>query len=124
MSSRILVIDDDRDMIKILRARLEKDGYDVVVASNGVEGMEEIKKQKPDLILLDLGLPIMDGYTMLKELKRSDLYKDIPIIVLSGRKKVKELIELEGVVDFLAKPFGQGELNNRIQWHLLKKAKK
>jgi DNA-binding response OmpR family regulator len=80
----ILILEDQKGFRRIYRDVLEKDGYDVLEAVDGEAGWDIIYKQKPDLILLDLGLPIMDGFQVLEKLKRSEQTKDIPVIVFSA----------------------------------------
>ena len=120
MKPRILLVEDAKELVEVLSARLEANGYEILTALNGQEGLEQAEKNHPDLILLDLGMPEMDGYAMIKELKRRGTCRDIPIIVATGHKHMKDLIELEGVSDFLTKPYGAEDLLNRIAWVLRK----
>jgi DNA-binding response OmpR family regulator len=123
MKKRILVVDDEKKLTELLVQRLKANGYDAVGVYNGLEALTEIKKNRPDLIILDLGMPDMDGYTMVKELHREERNQSIPILVMTARKRMRELMEVEGIGDFLTKPFASGELLSRVEWNL-KRAEK
>ena len=86
---KILVVDDDPDVRLALQVRLKANHYDVVCAGDGVTSVSEAQKQKPDLIILDLGLPAGDGFSVLQRMQASERLASIPVIVLSGRDDVK-----------------------------------
>ena len=119
---KILVIDDDAFMVAALEARLEANGYSVVSASDGEEGLQKAEDERPDLIVLDVVMPTMDGYTFIRELRKNSIIKQIPVIVLSGKDKLKDLFELEGINDFLLKPYQASDLLKKIE-ELLDKVK-
>ncbi len=81
---RVLVVDDEPDFASIVQGNLEKEGFDVEVAYNGVEGLEKVKANPPDAIVLDVMMPEKDGYQMCKELKADEKYADIPVILLTA----------------------------------------
>jgi two-component system, OmpR family, alkaline phosphatase synthesis response regulator PhoP len=81
---RILVVDDEPDFASIVQGNLEKEGFEVEVAYNGVEGMEKVQANAPDAIILDVMMPEKDGYRLCKELKRDPQYADIPVILLTA----------------------------------------
>ena len=81
---KILVVDDEPDFCSIVQAQLEKEGFDVDVAYNGVEGLEKVHASPPDAIVLDVMMPEMDGYEVCKKLKADEKYIDIPIILLTA----------------------------------------
>ena len=81
---RILVVDDEVELVKAIQIRLEQADYEVIVAYDGQEALEKARKEKPDLIVLDLMLPKIDGYKVCRMLKFDDKYKQIPIIMLTG----------------------------------------
>jgi len=81
---RILVVDDEPDFASIVQGNLEKEGFEVDVAYNGVEGIEKVKANAPDAIVLDVMMPEKDGYEVCKELKADEKYADIPIILLTA----------------------------------------
>jgi two-component system alkaline phosphatase synthesis response regulator PhoP len=84
LQKRILVVDDEPDFAAIVQNNLEKDGFEVDVAYNGVEGMEKVQAHRPDAIVLDVMMPEKDGYQMCAELKGSDTLNDIPVILLTA----------------------------------------
>jgi len=81
---RILVVDDEPDFALIVQGNLEKEGFEVDVAYNGVEGIEKVKANPPDAIVLDVMMPEKDGYEVCKELKGDDAYSEIPIVLLTA----------------------------------------
>ena len=81
---RILVVDDEPDFALIVQGNLEKEGFEVEVAYNGVEGIEKVKANPPDAIVLDVMMPEKDGYEVSKELKGHDKYSEIPIVLLTA----------------------------------------
>jgi two-component system alkaline phosphatase synthesis response regulator PhoP len=81
---RILVVDDEPDFASIVQGNLEKEGFEVELAYNGVEGLEKTHANPPDAIVLDVMMPEMDGYEMCKELKEDENYCDIPVILLTA----------------------------------------
>lgn len=105
MHKIILVVEDEAPLLSALKSKLKDEGFSVDTATNGVEGLESIKKEKPDLVLLDILMPQMDGITMLKKMKEDSKTRDIPVIVLTNlydAQKVSECIE-RGVYDYLVK---------------------
>ncbi len=109
----ILTVEDESRISRYLRSSLQMAGYDVLVANDGVQAMEQVQTYQPDLILLDLGLPHMHGYEVLERVRK---ISDIPVIVLTALDteddKVKAL--MLGADDYVAKPFGNRELQARI----------
>jgi len=114
---RVLVVDDDQDLLKMLKLRIESEGFEFVGAQDGEEMLRIVKIKKPDVIILDVMLPKIDGYTALREMKKQEGYKDIPVIVLTAKekKKVGDLFVLEGVSFFIEKPFEPKELLGKIR---------
>ena len=102
---RILIAEDDKFQSQIYRLSLSKEVYDIVMAADGRQTMEEARRQKPDLILLDLLMPVKDGFEVLQELKDDPNLKNIKIIVLTNLGDRKDLEEVRrlGVSDFLVK---------------------
>lgn len=105
MSKKILIVEDERTLLKALDIKLSKDGYQVQKAVNGKQGLEMFRKEHPDLILLDIIMPEMDGLIMLKKLRKDKKGKNVPVIVitnLSDDEKESELAK-NGVSDYLIK---------------------
>jgi len=107
MAKRILVVDDEAELVKAMQIRLQQADYEVLVAYDGQEAMEKAKKEKPDLIILDLMLPKMDGYKACGLLKSDSRYHKIPIIMLTARaQESDEKLGYEcGAEAFITKPF-------------------
>lgn len=121
---KILIIEDEEAIRFILEKRLSNAGYIVISAENGIEGLNKARKENPDLILLDLMLPGIDGYQVCSILKRDRRYSHIPIIILTARIQQKdyELAMELGADAFLTKPFESQVLLNKIE-ELLKNNK-
>lgn len=100
---KILAIDDNVDILKCLRLGLEKQGYQTILANNGEEGLKFAELEKPDLILLDIKMPQMDGYTFVRELKKNPTLKNIPVIVLTGYEPMRDMFQFEGVNGYFLK---------------------
>ena len=112
--TRVLVIDDEIQIRRLLRISLEKQGFDVYEAETGKDGFRMVLVAKPDIIILDLGLPDRDGLTVLSELRA---WSTVPVIILSVRNTEEDIVRLlnAGADDYLIKPFNTGELIARIQ---------
>ena len=117
---KILVIDDEPDLINVVKTRLEASGYEVISAGNGLEGLKRADQKNPDLILLDIKMAQMDGYTMLRKLKHAKKTESIPVIILTGYAKMKDMFDLEGATDYVVKPFDGQDLLLRISRALKK----
>ena len=113
-SATIIVIEDEVQIRRFLRTTLVSEGYHVIEAETGKQGLTEASMSKPDLIILDLGLPDMDGVEVVKELRT---WSSVPIIVLSARSQESDKVSAldAGTNDYLVKPFGVGELLARIR---------
>ncbi len=111
---RILVVDDEERIINFLRSKLKASGYEVLTARNGVEGLDQVQAQEPDLIVLDLLMPKMNGLEMLKELRT---FSAMPVIILTAKGSDTDRIKgLQlGADDYLPKPFNPDELVARIE---------
>lgn len=118
MGKKILVVDDEPQLVRMLKTRLEANGYEVVTAEDGTSGLEQWRTQKPDLILLDIMMPKIDGYTFVQESKgRSDL-NPVPIIIITAREGMKDLFQIEGINDYIVKPINDTDLLEKIRKHL------
>lgn len=109
-----LVIDDEIQLRRLLRITLESDGYRVVEAATGQEGLTAVATKRPDVVLLDLGLPDMDGIAVLRQLRE---WSRVPVLVLSVREREEEKIAAldSGADDYVTKPFSAGELLARLR---------
>jgi len=93
MEKKILIVEDEVSMAKALEEKFQLEGFSVVYAKNGKEGLEIAEKEKPDIILLDIVMPVMDGITMLKNMKEIEDIKDIPVIILTNLSDNEKLSE-------------------------------
>jgi len=118
--TKILVVDDEADLVETIQFALELEGYNVLVASNGEEGLNIARQEKPDLILLDLMLPKLDGYKVCRLLKFDERYKYIPILMLTARTQEKDKIlgKETGANEYITKPFEMDELMAKIKSYL------
>jgi len=120
---KILVVDDEKDVVELLSFILEKDGYSVTTAFNGKDALAEIEKGHPDLILLDVMMPEMDGYAVQTRLLESPTTKDIPIIILTAKGQLKDVFSMSSNVKaYIEKPFDPKSLRSKIQESLQSKS--
>ncbi len=117
MKPRILIVDDDQQSRMLLTLRMETDGYEPVCAEDGLDALEKIGEKLPDLILLDLIMPRMNGYQLLKELKADERTRYIPVLMITAMANADERIKgLElGAEDFISKPYNMFEVSARIK---------
>jgi len=122
---KILIVDDVAENIQVLASSLKKEGYEIAAAMNGKEGLDLAEKMQPDLILLDMMMPEMDGMETISHLKKSKSLKDIPVIFLTAKNETGDIVKgfEAGAVDYITKPFNATELLVRICTHLQLKQK-
>jgi two-component system, OmpR family, KDP operon response regulator KdpE len=110
----VLVVDDEVSIVKFLRANLEANGFDVVTALNGEEGLRTFEKELPDLVILDIMMPVMDGFEVCRRIRE---WSQVPIIMLSARGDERDKVKCLnlGADDYVTKPFGAGELTARVR---------
>ena len=111
--STIVYVEDDEDMIGLVKLILEREGFHVVGAISGREGLEIIKKELPDLVLLDLMMPEIDGWSVLQQLRSNEATKEIPVIVLTAKAQSIDRVlglHIAKVNDYISKPFKPQEL--------------
>jgi DNA-binding response OmpR family regulator len=116
MPKRILVVDDESRVLAVIRRRLESVGYEVITAQDGAEGLDKARYLNPDLILLDVILPKMDGYEVCKQLKRDESLRHIPVLMLTGRSEEGDIHQgmITGADGYVTKPFQHEYLLSRI----------
>lgn len=117
MKNRILAVDDEEDIVELVRYNLEREGYETLSAFSGKEALEIISKKRPDLIVLDLMLPDLDGLEITRRLKRDEELKDIPIVMLTAKgEEADVVVGLElGADDYIVKPFSPRILVARVK---------
>ncbi len=124
--TKIMVVDDEPDLLEVVKLILESDGYQVVTANSGQEALSIIEKEMPDLVLLDIIMPKMDGWEVFSRIKGNPRTHDIPVIMLTAKdQRIDKLIGLHvvRVDDYITKPFGRAELLERIKRVLQEKHK-
>ncbi len=114
---KILVVDDEVNITQILEFSIGSEGYQVITASNGEEAIDVAKREQPNLIILDIMMPKIDGYEACRRIKANPLTKNIPVILLTakGRDIDKRLGYEVGATDYIIKPFSPTQLIDRIQ---------
>lgn len=117
MGNKVIVIDDEKAIVDIIKFNLEKEGYRVIVAYDGEEGIQKINEENPDMAILDVMMPIKDGFQVLKEVRLSH---DLPVIMLTAKEEeVDKVLGLElGADDYITKPFSMRELMARVKANL------
>lgn len=112
MAKKILVVDDERHIVRLVEVNLARAGYDVVVAYDGVEALEVFAKEKPDMVVLDVMMPRMDGFEVLKKLQADPNSQDVPVIMLTAKAQDADIFRgwSSGVSSYLTKPFNPREL--------------
>jgi len=122
MIGRVLIIDDEPELVKAVEVRLKANGYDVEVAYDGKAGIDKAKEVRPDLILLDFVMPMTDGYEVARELMADIEIKQIPIVVLtaSQQKDLKTRFREIGINAFILKPFETSDLLDMVNKYLSK----
>ena len=125
MKIRVAVIEDNQINIDLIRYQLQVEGFEIIIEKTGAEGLKMIKDQEPDLILLDIGLPDIDGFELCKVLRSDEKTKNYPIIMLTARVEDSDRIEglKLGADDYITKPYNAEELILRIR-NLLKRTNK
>jgi len=116
MREKILVVDDELDVLRMLEVVLGKSGYDVVTATSGMDGLVAAHSEQPHLVLLDIMMEGMDGWEVLKLLKMEEETRDIPVVMLSARVQPKDKIRglQEGAIDYITKPFSVRDVKETI----------
>ena len=112
-----MVVDDEPNIVQTLQDRLEMNEYEVVTAGNGREGLEKFEEEHPDVILLDVIMPIMDGHEMLESLRKRPRGQDVSVIMLTARSQTQDIARANacGIDDYIVKPFDLSELLEKIE---------
>ena len=117
-SKRVVCIEDEPEMIDLVRLILGRKGFDVIGADGGVEGLETVRREKPDLVLLDLMMPDMDGWEVYQQIKADDDLRDIPVVVVTAKAQSIDKVlglHIAKVDDYITKPFGPQELLESVE---------
>ena len=117
MAKKIVLAEDEPQIARLVEFKLKKEGYEVTWKTNGEEALEAIRKEKPDLILLDIMMPVMDGYEVLRRIREDENLKSIPVVMLTARAQERDVVKGidMGADDYIAKPFHPAELLARVK---------
>ena len=117
-AKRVVCIEDEPEMIDLVRLILGRKGFDVIGANGGVEGLETVKREQPDLVLLDLMMPDMDGWEVYQQMKADPALRDIPVVVVTAKAQSIDKVlglHIAKVDDYITKPFGPQELLESVE---------
>ncbi len=117
MKKKILIVDDEKQITRLLKIRMESFGYETDIAYDGEEGLAKVQQYKPDLIILDVMMPKMDGFEVCRRLKGDPFLKNIPVIMLSvkAEEQANDLGVISGADDYMPKPFEPAILMEKIR---------
>lgn len=112
--AKLVLIDDDENLMELLGAYLKNNGHEVFTCEDGKKGLREIYKQQPDLVILDVTMPIKDGWEVLKDTRE---FSDVPVIMLTSRSEEQDILQgfSQGADDYVTKPFSFAQLSARVQ---------
>jgi twitching motility two-component system response regulator PilG len=118
---KILIVDDSATVRKLISSKLEKSGHEVVSAVDGIDALEKIKEFLPDLILLDIMMPQLDGYQVCKLIRSNELTKDVPIVMISGKDGFFDKVRgrMAGTTGYITKPFGPETLMKAVETYIV-----
>jgi DNA-binding response OmpR family regulator len=117
-TKRVVCIEDEPEMIDLVRLILGRKGYDVIGANGGIEGLDAVRRERPDIILLDLMMPDMDGWEVYQQIKADPELKHIPVVVVTAKAQSIDKVlglHIANVDDYITKPFGPQELLESIE---------
>jgi len=114
---KILVVDDEKDLLDLVRRILARGGFEVITASDGKEGLAKVYSEAPDLMILDINMPVMNGWEVCRKIRKDPLYKHLPVIMLTVRRTKKDQLKgLDlGSDEYITKPFSPTELIARVK---------
>lgn len=118
--AKILIVDDEPFNVDYLEQELEDLDYEIITASNGQEALEKIHSEQPDLILLDLMMPVLDGFAVLEEIKADTFLRTTPVIIVSAANDSKSVVKgiKQGADDYITKPIDAEHLKSKLKEHL------
>lgn len=117
MSRRILAVDDEQSIVRLIEVSLTRQGHTVLTAADGREGVRKAEEERPDLILMDVMMPHVDGFEAIRLLKENEATRDIPVILLTAKRHDADMIKglSSGAVSYLTKPFSPTELVSLVE---------
>jgi len=118
--AKVLIVDDEPLNVDYLEQALEDANYQIITATNGEEALNKIQSEQPDLVLLDLAMPIMDGFAVLEQVKADQVLRDIPVIIISAEHDSKSVVKgiKQGAEDYLTKPVNADLLVKKVKEYL------
>ena len=118
--AKVLIVDDEPFNVDYLEQELEDSGYHIITAFNGQEALDKIHSQQPDLVLLDLMMPVLDGFAVLSEIKADNVLRDIPVIIVSAANDSKSIVKgiKQGADDYITKPVDAEHLVKKLKEYL------
>jgi CheY-like chemotaxis protein len=118
--SKVLIVDDEPLNVDYLEQALEDSNYQLIIATNGREALDKIKRDQPDLVLLDLMMPILDGFEVLAQVKADQVLRDIPVIIVSAANDSKSVVRgiKQGAEDYITKPIDADHLVKKLKEYL------
>lgn len=114
MNKKIMVCDDDQGILEMMEMILEEYGYEVLTESKSINVLKQLEREKPDILLLDIWMPVLSGDQVLKSIKAEPKLKSLPIIMYSASAEGKTIAEKSGANDYISKPFDIDDLNTKI----------
>lgn len=117
-AKRVVCIEDEPEMIDLVRLILGRKGFHVIGANGGIEGLETVRKELPDLVLLDLMMPDMDGWEVYQQMKADEVLREIPVVVVTAKAQSIDKVlglHIAKVDDYITKPFGPQELLESVE---------
>ena len=118
MAKTILLADDDKTLTRILKKFLEDQGFNILIADDGEEALKKLETTRPDMVILDIQMPKLNGYSFLFEMRKLERDARIPIIVLTCKEELEEIFRVEGVKEYFVKPIRNEELLEKIKKHI------
>ena len=118
MGKKVFIVDDDKTLTKILQSFLHEHGYEVIVSHDGEEALAKLEHDRPDLLVLDVMMPKMNGYSFLFEMRKFEFGVAIPVIVLTCKEDMADIFKVEGVKEYLIKPFPNKDLLDKIKKYI------
>ncbi|MBP9854026.1 MAG: response regulator [Candidatus Omnitrophica bacterium] len=118
MAHKILVVEDERISLSLIRFGLLANRYEVLTAADGETGLNMLKSEKPDLVILDVGLPKLNGYEFMQEMKGLDEFSHTPVIVLTANETMEQVFKLEGIKQYYVKPVNMDQMIAKIKEYL------
>ena len=118
--AKVLLVDDEAFNLDFFQQALEDENYEIFIAADGQEALNKIKSEKPDLVLLDLMMPVLDGFEVLKQVKADDNLRDTPIIIISAEHDSKSVVKgiKQGAEDYMTKPITAANLLKKVKEYL------